>query len=44
MRLFPRLWAGTFIEAVFGSAGKVDGDEFPRLWAGTFIEALRRVP
>ena len=36
---FPRLWAGTFIEALARGLYGLGTLAFPRLWAGTFIEA-----
>ena len=42
MRRFPRLRAGTFIEAKKLEEAKAAGEEFPRLRAGTFIEAWRK--
>ena len=40
---FPRLRAGTFIEAIYGLTTHKTHPEFPRLRAGTFIEAGRQV-
>ena len=37
--LFPRLRAGTFIEAISGDVDSAPIWQFPRLRAGTFIEA-----
>ena len=36
---FPRLRAGTFIEAIKVKSDDLTGRVFPRLRAGTFIEA-----
>ena len=37
--VFPRLRAGTFIEAVYSTSSIDSAGAFPRLRAGTFIEA-----
>lgn len=40
MNAFPRLWAGTFIEAYQRARDYAGTGRFPRLRAGTFIEGV----